>query len=321
MNKMHRAFTLIELLVVIAIIAILAAILFPVFAQAKSAAKKASCLSNVKQLGVASYLYGTDYDDYLPDVPVYNAEVETYVYAAKISNYVKNGDIWQDPASPYADGSIQHGVVDYPLSISSTVYMKAPDDPCVGAGVSTYPHLAGYAYDNSNSHYYKDIYPAVGYMLNPDFWGYKGGGCPTGGLTGGYSHPGPNLILGAAQGVDGMNGIGPAGSGWSFSSVAKAILAVDAPTDNTWETGTSPTQRSWWGSVYKGMHGTVANAVFFDSHAKSLQTASMHPDNLNDHDDHWKCANCSNAQWVSPLSDAGTLWMFWGTSMADTAHQ
>jgi prepilin-type N-terminal cleavage/methylation domain-containing protein/prepilin-type processing-associated H-X9-DG protein len=57
-----RAFTLIELLVVIAIIAILAAILFPVFAQAKEAAKKAACLSNVKQIGTASIMYNGDYD-------------------------------------------------------------------------------------------------------------------------------------------------------------------------------------------------------------------------------------------------------------------
>lgn len=61
-----RAFTLIELLVVIAIIAILAAILFPVFAQAKAAAKKASCLSNMKQLGTAVKLYINDSDDVLP---------------------------------------------------------------------------------------------------------------------------------------------------------------------------------------------------------------------------------------------------------------
>lgn len=56
----HRAFTLIELLVVIAIIAILAAILFPVFAQAREAARKASCLSNLKQLGTAARMYMDD---------------------------------------------------------------------------------------------------------------------------------------------------------------------------------------------------------------------------------------------------------------------
>src|SRR5947199_8907686 len=63
---MKRAFTLIELLVVIAIIAILAAILFPVFSQAKEAAKKTQCLSNTKQIGIGLYLYLNDSDDMLP---------------------------------------------------------------------------------------------------------------------------------------------------------------------------------------------------------------------------------------------------------------
>ena len=60
----RRGFTLIELLVVIAIIAILAAILFPVFAQAKEAAKKTSDLSNQKQLSLGHIMYSSDNDDY-----------------------------------------------------------------------------------------------------------------------------------------------------------------------------------------------------------------------------------------------------------------
>jgi prepilin-type N-terminal cleavage/methylation domain-containing protein/prepilin-type processing-associated H-X9-DG protein len=60
-----RGFTLIELLVVIAIIAILAAILFPVFAQARESARKASCQSNLKQLGNAILMYSSDYDGFL----------------------------------------------------------------------------------------------------------------------------------------------------------------------------------------------------------------------------------------------------------------
>jgi prepilin-type N-terminal cleavage/methylation domain-containing protein/prepilin-type processing-associated H-X9-DG protein len=64
----RNAFTLIELLVVIAIIAILAAILFPVFAQAKEAAKKTTCLSNLKQLGLATKMYLSDHEDAFPKV-------------------------------------------------------------------------------------------------------------------------------------------------------------------------------------------------------------------------------------------------------------
>jgi prepilin-type N-terminal cleavage/methylation domain-containing protein/prepilin-type processing-associated H-X9-DG protein len=64
--RKHRGFTLIELLVVIAIIAILAAILFPVFARAREAARKATCLSNLKQIDLACLMYAQDYDEVLP---------------------------------------------------------------------------------------------------------------------------------------------------------------------------------------------------------------------------------------------------------------
>jgi prepilin-type N-terminal cleavage/methylation domain-containing protein/prepilin-type processing-associated H-X9-DG protein len=62
----RRAFTLIELLVVIAIIAIMAAILFPVFARARDRGYQASCLSNLKQIGLGMTLYTQDYDETLP---------------------------------------------------------------------------------------------------------------------------------------------------------------------------------------------------------------------------------------------------------------
>src|ERR1700676_4164590 len=62
-SRSRNGFTLIELLVVIAIIAILAAILFPVFARARESAKKTSCLSNTKQIGLAAMMYLNDYDD------------------------------------------------------------------------------------------------------------------------------------------------------------------------------------------------------------------------------------------------------------------
>jgi prepilin-type N-terminal cleavage/methylation domain-containing protein/prepilin-type processing-associated H-X9-DG protein len=63
----RRAFTLIELLVVVAIIAILAAILFPVFVQAREKARQSACLSNLRQIGTAFTMYTQDYDERLPD--------------------------------------------------------------------------------------------------------------------------------------------------------------------------------------------------------------------------------------------------------------
>ena len=62
----NKGFTLIELLVVIAIISILASILFPVFARARESARRASCLSNLKQVGLATMMYVQDYDEFYP---------------------------------------------------------------------------------------------------------------------------------------------------------------------------------------------------------------------------------------------------------------
>src|SRR5712691_2815892 len=69
LRSRRGGFTLIELLVVIAIIAILAAILFPVFAQARGKARQATCTSNLNQLGKAMFMYVQDYDETFPYVP------------------------------------------------------------------------------------------------------------------------------------------------------------------------------------------------------------------------------------------------------------
>jgi prepilin-type N-terminal cleavage/methylation domain-containing protein len=99
MNR--KAFTLIELLVVIAIIAILAAILFPVFAQAKLAAKKSADLSNTKQQGTAAQIYLADNDDVYPSAYYYANDNDSsggYVHwTGVLMPYIKNLEIFVSP--------------------------------------------------------------------------------------------------------------------------------------------------------------------------------------------------------------------------------
>src|SRR6056297_2712951 len=107
----RRGFTLIELLVVIAIIAILAAILFPVFARAREKARQTSCLSNVKQIGLAWQMYVQDYDECIPPYYVPNSVrgpelpdlgSSTTLYRQDlIYPYTKNIQIWICPSDSY----------------------------------------------------------------------------------------------------------------------------------------------------------------------------------------------------------------------------
>lgn len=120
----RRGFTLIELLVVIAIIAILAAILFPVFAQARSAARKASCTSNLRQVGIAFGMYTQDYDECFP-------------WAASNLGSVTN--TWYDLVEPYvkvgASGFGYTGGVQRPFYVcpdfDNTSVPLQPGDPPV----------------------------------------------------------------------------------------------------------------------------------------------------------------------------------------------
>ena len=123
-----KGFTLIELLVVIAIISILAAILFPVFAKAREKARSISCLSNMKQLGTAVYMYTTDYDEMLCYNPHpccitdyasrwISGDYTSLCWIISITPYVKNNAIWECPSARAAWGtSTTTGLGDIPAA-------------------------------------------------------------------------------------------------------------------------------------------------------------------------------------------------------------
>lgn len=135
-----NGFTLIELLVVIAIIAILAAILFPVFAQAREKARATSCLSNVKQLGLAFLMYCDDYDGLLPlhcdGFPDPNAAYGNHLvfWQEAINVYVKNESMWNCPDVGVrimwrpGQGDWQHWYSGYAVSYPHVINCKG--GPC-----------------------------------------------------------------------------------------------------------------------------------------------------------------------------------------------
>src|SRR2546430_10933956 len=119
--RRSAGFTLIELLVVIAIIAILAAILFPVFAQARATARKAACASNLKQIGLAFGMYAQDYDEML--VPHWTNGTGIPDWKTLLDPYIKRGEnadlfkkdyraelsVWVDPGKMGPPGRAGYG--------------------------------------------------------------------------------------------------------------------------------------------------------------------------------------------------------------------
>jgi prepilin-type N-terminal cleavage/methylation domain-containing protein len=297
----RKAFTLIELLVVIAIIAILAAILFPVFAQAKAAAKKTSCLSNVKQIGLGYIMYGNDYDSQLP--PSWSNSIgfkdESYVSHARIMPYIKNFGIFKDPSSPYKEGSLQHEEGNNPYGN----FMVAPDNPCVNLGTSTVGRTG----------FFSDIFAPTDYMFNVTLLSYKSNSCSDAGYSSGYSYPGINMDYGGNAG-DGIIGIGPDAT--TFTSTAKVPLTYDFPVSATDWPGTAI---NWWGANWNGVHTQMNNVQFMDGHAKSFPQVQLMPD-PGYNDSYGEGCNPANIWWTFG-NYQGQCFFWWGTNWADTKDQ
>lgn len=142
MNSINRAFTLIELLVVIAIIAILAAILFPVFAQAKDAAKKVVALSNQKQLGLAWIMYANDNDDCLVPWETDDGNGAYRYWWGLVTNGIV--DETQGPLYPYTRGKGIQADPSFPNELRSGVGITGYgyNYQYMGAGGVSYSQLS-----------------------------------------------------------------------------------------------------------------------------------------------------------------------------------
>lgn len=262
MNRQRRlGFTLIELLVVIAIIAILAAILFPVFAQAKLAAKKTSDLSNMKQIGTATLMYCGDYDDTLPLI---NGNEHSYRVAADLQPYAKNRSIFKSPGSPYPMGSLQHKQADNGIDN----YMLPPDDACVGL-----PH------SNQPTKYYNDVYPPMDYMFTSSL-SDDASGC-----GGKY-----NYYKTSYKTTDGK-----------VSNPSRVVLFTDFPQFGLiWPGGPYGTDPNFWGGAnFKGFFSEGSNAGHLDGHAKYYKYKQLmpHDTDWSGQLDEWQCWGFT---WANP---------------------
>ncbi len=145
-NRTMRGFTLIELLVVIAIIAILAAILFPVFAQARERARAISCISNLKQLGTATMMYVQDYDEtyFIQPFPGCNTDangntINYYYFPDLLQPYVKNTQLFKCPdytGYPFWPYTCFVGSPGAPANLQQSPYVKSLGDYQLGYGIN-----------------------------------------------------------------------------------------------------------------------------------------------------------------------------------------
>ncbi len=260
----NRAFTLIELLVVIAIIAILAAILFPVFAQAKVAAKKTACISNMKQWGTSGQIYLADNDDmaYLwMHNGSFNVTTGDQSFGNIIMPYVKNRDMTKTPASSI---SIAQRTVNpnFPNPNTMGANQQAQTDYNLG-WLTDY----GYNYQNFTGFIFDPAAPG-GFRFNP------------------VSHTSvndpANTILHLTGVFERVNGVPSDGGQLPIDPPCRRLVDGTDTTANNGSPayfygGWQPTSPNAW-NVFGGAwpyYGTKITIGFADSHAKMLDITRL----------------------------------------------
>ena len=254
-NNHRRAFTLIELLVVIAIIAILAAILFPAFARARENARRASCQSNLKQIGLGWSMYAQDYD-----------ETTTPFYTLGTGNGPITGDpvtlnanyYWPDLLHPY---------------IKSQQVFQCPSTASLFAGSTDFWTKVRYAYNQSN--------------LNGDYIVYDTGSMSNGVNLAKFGHPSETIAF-----SEGILGSGPffGGSDKAYSTPqtsaygaynpntpiirASNASTVDLKGGTLDENGTSRGTTEVTDRTLRA-HMEGSNYAFADGHVKWLKVTTL----------------------------------------------
>jgi len=272
-KRLKKGFTLIELLVVIAIIAILAAILFPVFAQAREKARAITCTSNLNQIGKATMMYVQDYDETYPN-GWGQKDSGLSMWRVAIQPYIQR---YSNPADP----------VGYSIPATNTGVFQCPDQPGSAAdyGPTAYGYNAfgGFTKGWSND---EEAFPGArmaGIIQPAGLVMYADAG-----EVGSASFPAldPNFD----QGSPGWTGCGDDSPGpYTFNpSVWKERWSVD------WDFGVPlgiPTSGEDWGHCRNGgrrpvpRHSGFFNAVFGDGHCKAvngskLKGAILTPDDI-----------------------------------------
>ena len=238
-RAVKQGFTLIELLVVIAIIAILAAILFPVFAQAREKARQTSCLSNMKQLGISAMMYVQDYDESYPLAFTVDSSGNRTDWRMVLLPYIKNGTVGaattQDStviggvfACPSMPGAAKRGYAAHSAIIHSPTMSNGNLWPSVAMAALNHPSdivlVSEVGLDTANNGSIEGI--------SDDFWWHGGAVWPP-------IFTGPN-------------------SGAKFEGDGD-VANCDAAGWNTCNT-----------YIPRYRHSGVANMMFSDGHAKSM---------------------------------------------------